>query len=79
VVSPALPARRVVNDLLTLPLAQRLELVQTLWDSIAAEQIGPELTETDRQVIDQRLEKFLESGDPGLDADTMLDALEQSL
>ena len=78
-VSPALPARRVVNDLLTLPLAQRLELVQTLWDSIAAEQIGPELTETDRQVIDQRLEQFLASGDPGLDADAVLDALEQSL
>ncbi|WP_143592921.1 addiction module protein [Synechococcus sp. 8F6] len=34
---PALPAWPVVNDLLTLPLAQRLELVQTLWDSIAAE------------------------------------------
>lgn len=76
---PVLPALPVVNDLLTLPLAQRLELVQTLWDSIAAEQIGPELTETDRQVIDQRLEQFLASGDPGLDADAVLDALEQSL
>lgn len=31
-----LPARPVVSDLLTLPLAERLELVQTLWDSIAA-------------------------------------------
>jgi hypothetical protein len=30
-------------------------------------------------MIDQRLEKFLESGDPGLDADTVLDALEQTL
>lgn len=79
VVSPALPARRVVNDLLTLPLAQRLELVQILWDSIAAEQIGPELTETDRQVIDQRLERFLADGEAGLDADEVLDALEQSL
>jgi putative addiction module component (TIGR02574 family) len=79
VVSPALPARRVVNDLLTLPLAQRLELVQTLWDSIAAEQIGPELTETDRQVIDQRLERFLADGEAGLDAGEVLNALEQSL
>ena len=78
-VSPALPARRVVNDLLTLPLAQRLELVQSLWDSIAAEQIGPELTEADRQLIDQRLENFLADGDPGLDADEVLDALEQTL
>jgi putative addiction module component (TIGR02574 family) len=77
--SPALPARHVVNDLLTLPLAQRLELVQRLWDSIAAEQIGPELTETDRQLIDQRLENFLADGDPGLDADAVLDSLEQTL
>ena len=37
---PFLPSRPVVNDLLTLPLAERLELVQTLWDSIAAEQLG---------------------------------------
>jgi putative addiction module component (TIGR02574 family) len=69
----------VVNDLLTLPLAQRLELVQTLWDSIAAEQIGPELSEADRQVIDQRLERFLADGEAGLDADEVLNALEQSL
>lgn len=68
-----------MNDLLTLPLAQRLELVQTLWDSIASEQIGPELTEADRQLIDQRLENFLADGDPGLDADEVLDALEQTL
>ncbi|MCT0218331.1 addiction module protein [Synechococcus sp. CS-1329] len=68
-----------MNDLLTLPLAQRLELVQTLWDSIAAEQIGPELSEADRQVIDQRLERFLADGEAGLDADEVLNAMEQSL
>jgi putative addiction module component (TIGR02574 family) len=69
----------VLNDLLTLPLAQRLELVQTLWDSIAAEQVGPELSDPDRQLIDQRLERFLADGDPGLEADAVLEALEQSL
>jgi putative addiction module component (TIGR02574 family) len=62
----------VVKDLLTLPLAQRLELVQTLWDSIAAEQNGPELSDADRQLIDQRLDRFLADGDPGLDADAVL-------
>jgi putative addiction module component (TIGR02574 family) len=64
----------VVNDLLTLPLAQRLELVQDLWDSIAAEQNGPELSDADRQLIDQRLERFLADGDPGLEADAALGA-----
>jgi len=64
---PVLPARPVVNDLLT------------LWDSIGAEQNGPELTDADRQLIDQRLEHFLAEGDPGLDPDAALDAIEQSL
>ncbi|MCP9927427.1 addiction module protein [Cyanobium sp. CH-040] len=68
-----------MKDLLTLPLAQRLELVQTLWDSIAAERIGTELTAADRQLIDQRLESFLADGDPGLDADQVLDTLGQTL
>jgi len=69
----------VVHDLLKLPLSQRLELVQTLWDSIAAEQIGPDLSEADRLLIDQRLNRFLDDGDVGLDADAALDALERSL
>ena len=76
---PVLLARPVVNDLLTLPLAQRLELVQTLCDSISAEQNGPELTDDDRQLIDQRLESFLADGDPGVYADAVLDSIEQSL
>lgn len=74
---PALPAWPVVNDLL--PLAQRLELVQTLWDSIAAEQVGPDLNNADRQLIDQRLERLQADGDLGLDADAVLLALEQFL
>ena len=69
----------MVNDLLTLPLAQRLELVQTLWESIAAEQLVPGLSDADRQLIDQRLERFLTGGDLGLAADSVLAALEQSL
>ena len=77
--APVLPAWPVVNDLLTLPLAERLELVQTLWDSIAAEQSHPELSDADRQLIDQRMEVYLADGDPGLDAEAVLDAIEQSL
>ena len=69
----------MVNDLLTLPLSERLELVQTLWDSIAAEQNGPELKDADRQLIDQRLESFLADGNPGVDADAALASIEQSL
>ena len=41
---PALPTWPVVNALLPLPLAQQPELVEILWDSIAAEEVGPELS-----------------------------------
>jgi putative addiction module component (TIGR02574 family) len=71
-------ARPVVNDLLTLPLAERLEQVQTLWDSIVAKQRGLEFTDVNRQLFDQRLESFLVDGDLGLDAVGVLDAIEQS-
>ena len=69
---PVLPAWPVVNDLLTLPLSERLELVQNRCYSIAAEQNDPELSGADCQLIDQRLERFLADGDPGLDADAVL-------
>ena len=39
----------------------------------------PELTDADRQLIDQRIERFLADGDLGLAADSVLAALEQSL
>jgi len=41
--------------------------------------VGPALTDADRQLIDQRLERFLTGGESGRDADAVLDALEQSL
>lgn len=41
-------------------------------------QNGPELTDADRQQIDQRLEGFLADGAPGLDADAALDAIERA-
>jgi putative addiction module component (TIGR02574 family) len=62
----------VVNDLLTPPLVERLELVQTLWDSIAAEQSGPELTEADRQPLQQRLESFRAEAEHGIDTNDAL-------
>jgi putative addiction module component (TIGR02574 family) len=48
----------MAQELLNLPLAQRLELMQELWDSIAAEQAGPAAPAHERQLIDQRLEAF---------------------
>jgi putative addiction module component (TIGR02574 family) len=42
-------------DLLTLSLTERLQLVEDLWDSIAAESAALPLSPQDRDEIDRRL------------------------
>src|SRR2546422_177051 len=43
-------------DVLGLPVQERLQLVEDIWDSIAQAPEALELTEEDRRIIDQRLE-----------------------
>jgi len=42
-------------DTLALPLAERLQLVEDIWDTIAAAPEALPLTDEDRQLIDRRL------------------------
>jgi putative addiction module component (TIGR02574 family) len=44
-----------ISDLLRLSVAERIQLVEDLWDSIAAESDALPLTEAQRQEIDRRL------------------------
>ena len=67
------------SDLLNLPLSQRLELVQDLWDSIAAEQQGPVATPQEQRLVAERLEAFRQDGHTGEDALKLLEELEQGL
>jgi len=67
------------SDLLNLPLSQRLELVQDLWDSIAAEQQGPAATPQEQRLVAERLEAFRQDGHPGEDALKVLEELEQAI
>ncbi len=56
-----------VNDLLGLPLSERLRLVEDLWDSIAEVPEAIELSEVQRAELDRRLEAYHqdpESGSP---------------
>ncbi|MCW5553067.1 MAG: addiction module protein [Verrucomicrobiae bacterium] len=43
-------------DTLEMPVAERLRLVQDIWDSIAAAPETLPLTEEDKRLIDERLE-----------------------
>ena len=43
-------------DVLELPVAERLQLVEDIWNSIAAAPEKLELTEEEKRLIDQRLQ-----------------------
>ena len=52
-------------DILALPIAERVELVAKIWDSIADEAaIG--LTDGDRKILDQRLADHQKHADQGI-------------
>jgi putative addiction module component (TIGR02574 family) len=44
-----------VSDLLHLSVAERIQLVEDLWDSIAAEPEALELTEAQKEELDRRM------------------------
>ena len=47
-----------VNDLLNMPVAERLRLAEDLWDSIAEVPEKVELSDARRKELDERLEKY---------------------
>jgi len=47
-----------LSELLKLPVAERIRIVEALWDSIAAAPDSLELSEADREELDRRWEEF---------------------
>lgn len=54
-----------LSDVLELPIAQRLRLVEAIWDSIAAAPEGLDLTDAQRAELDRRLEEYEKNPDAG--------------
>ncbi len=44
-----------LNEIVTLKVEDRIRLVQAIWDSIAAEEAYPELTDEEKQELDDRI------------------------
>jgi len=55
-----------MGDVFDLPLDERMQLGEYLWDSIAAEQGALPITEAQRAELDRRLEAFERDLDPAL-------------
>jgi putative addiction module component (TIGR02574 family) len=54
-----------VNDLLGMPVAERLRLVEDLWDSIAEVPEAIELSDIQRAELDRRLDAYHLDPDSG--------------
>ncbi len=47
-----------LSEIKSLSLEERIHLVQAIWDSIAAEQIDPDLTDAQKQELDRRINAY---------------------
>jgi len=47
-----------LNEIASLRIEDRILLVQAIWDSIAAEQVYPDLTETQKRELDRRIDNY---------------------
>ncbi|HPR74513.1 MAG TPA: addiction module protein [Bacteroidales bacterium] len=46
------------SDILELSIPERIQLVEDIWDTIALKEDTISLTEHEKQIIDERLEKY---------------------
>ncbi len=52
-----------LQKILTLPVRERLRLVEAIWESLGSEPEVPPLTDGQRRLLDQRLDAFLANPD----------------
>ena len=55
-----------VEEILRLSVAERIQLAQDIWDSIAADPAALQLGDAQRQELDRRLESYAQNPDEGL-------------
>ncbi len=58
-------AKNMQANLRQLPIAERIRLVEDLWDSIAADQANLPLTQEQTEELDRRLDAYAADGDRG--------------
>jgi putative addiction module component (TIGR02574 family) len=62
-----------------LPINDRIQLVEDIWDSIAAEQHSIPVTDKQREELDRRLKSYELSGDAGVPAAESIERIRASL
>ena len=55
-----------LSDILQLTIAERIQLVEDIWDSIAVLPEAVALTETQRQELERRLQAYAQNPEEGI-------------
>lgn len=66
-------------NLRRLPIAERIRLVEELWDSIAADQAALPLTPEQREELDRRIDSYAADGNRGQPASEVIAEIRKRL
>lgn len=67
-----------LSEILQLSVAERIQLVEDIWDSVVAFPEAIPLTEAQRLEIDRRLETYAQNPDDGISWNELKDQLSNS-
>ncbi len=67
-----------LTDILQMSVAERIQLAEDIWDSIAAVPDALPLTDAERQELDRRLQLYAQNPDEGIPWDELKDKLRKS-
>ena len=69
----------MITNLNTLPIGEKIQLVEDLWDSIAADQASLPLTAEQREELDKRLDSYESDGIEGRVASEVISDIRKRL
>lgn len=69
----------MIANLNTLPIVEKIQLVEDLWDSIAADQASLPLTAEQREELDKRLDSYESDGIEGRVASEVISDIRKRL
>ncbi len=67
-----------MTDVLALSLAERIQLVEDIWDSIACVPDAVELTDWQKEELDRRLEALRDNPEAGSSLEDLISEIRQS-
>ena len=67
-----------LSEILQLTIAERIQLAEDIWDSVAAFPEAIPLTDSQREELDRRLQAYTENPSEGISRDELKDKLRKS-